>query len=176
MASRKPQRLQLSKQEDMGKKTVGRKRKGKTQGDALMLTDTEDENVLLAQAFSIKKKKSEGTSSEQAKDKEQMKEATTEQVEVQVEEDQTKETPVSKGKRRKQKAKRTLDIVESEQNPEPTEKVPESKSSKPEESKKQKKSLTGENFIRFAWFNDFQTHGIWLDGFGLYPIGFSSLI
>ena len=63
MASKKSQKLQLSEAEAMGKKTVGRKRKGKTQGDALMLTDTEDEDVPLAQAFSIKKKKSEGTSS-----------------------------------------------------------------------------------------------------------------
>ena len=36
--------------------------------------------------------------------------------------------------------------------------------------------MTSENFIRFSWFNDFQTHGIWLDGFDSYPVGFSSLI
>ena len=57
--------------------------------------------------------------------------------------------------------------------------MPGSKGSEPEKeegSKKQKKSLTGENFIRFTWFNDFQTHGLWLDGFASYPVGFSSLI
>ena len=89
----------------MGKKTVGRKRKGKTQNDALMLTDTEDEDIPLAEAFSIKKKKTEGTSTDQAIDEGHVKEATAEPVEVQAGDDQAKETPTSKGKRRKQKAK-----------------------------------------------------------------------
>ena len=108
MASKKTQKLQLSEAEAMGKKTIGRKRKGKTQNDALMLTDTEDKDVPLAQAFSIKKKKTEESSTDHAKDKDQVKEATTEPIEVQAGDDQTKETPASKGKNEKTKGQKSI--------------------------------------------------------------------
>ena len=174
MASKKTQKLQLSEQEAMGKKTVGRKRKGKYEKDALMLTDTEDEDVPLAQAFSSnkKKKKTEGTSKDQAIDTDQDKEVAAEPVEDQTVDDQAKKTPTPK--RRKQKAKRTLEIVEVEQNPEPVEKT--SEPEKAEGSKKKKHNSPGKEFIKHNWFNDFQTYGIWLDGYASYPVGFSSLI
>ena len=112
MASKKTQKLQLSEQEAMGKKTVGRKRKGNSKKDALMLTDTEDEDVPLAQAFSSikKKKKTKGTSKDQAIDAVQDKEVAEEPKEDQVMEEPAKKT--STPKRKKQKARRNLEIIE----------------------------------------------------------------
>ena len=116
MASKKSQKLQLSEAEAIGKKTIGRKRKGKTQGDALMLTDTEDEDVPLAQALSIKKKKTEDTSKEPPVEADQERGMAEASKEDQVKIVQTKKTPTPK--RKKHKARRNLEIIEAEETPE----------------------------------------------------------
>ena len=72
MASRKSLRLQLAEiAELMGKKTVGKKRKGISEKDALSLSssDSEEEPTTLLEIFSSQKKKKkdkEGTSKDPA--------------------------------------------------------------------------------------------------------------